>query len=107
MRVLLSIVAVWALLVPSLCLAGAFGHPCDDCGDGLTCGHEEECAEDPCSEAMVRPVAAKVAPDLGSCPAGPALQALMRAPSAPTAPANLHPPNALLPLPESDLPLRN
>jgi len=35
------------LVVPALCAGGLLEHVCD-CGESVTCGHEDECADDPC-----------------------------------------------------------
>jgi hypothetical protein len=107
MRLLLTLFALWALLVPTLCLAGAFGHACGDCGDEATCAHEEECVEDPCSEEMIRPAPGGGGPDLGPGIPVSVSQFLLPAPAAPVSRTIPRPPDIRLPLPESDLPLRS
>lgn len=55
-RSLVAIVALWAILLgPGLCLAGALDHLCSDCTEQMACGHEDRCAEDPCTETLLRP----------------------------------------------------
>jgi hypothetical protein len=49
-----AFLAVSLLAAPALCLAGVVAHSCPDCS-ALSCGHEGDCAEDPCSETAVRP----------------------------------------------------
>ena len=52
-------------VVPALCLGGVIKHACEcaveaacdckaDCDDGSGCGHEGDCAGDPCSVQAVR-----------------------------------------------------
>ena len=105
MRLFLTLIALWAILVPTLCLAGAFAHACDGCEDEYACAHEEECAEDPCSVTMIRPVPGTGVQDIGLCTASitPWPPILVSTPLA--APVAFRPPEALLPVPESDLPL--
>lgn len=44
-----------ALLVatPVLCIGGLISHPCE-CGDEIGCGHETDCASDPCNFVLPR-----------------------------------------------------
>lgn len=54
-RLLVTVfVAVSLLAAPILCLAGLVVHSCPECS-AFSCGHEGDCAEDPCSETAVRP----------------------------------------------------
>lgn len=39
--------ALWIFLAPLLCVGGVLDHHCD-CDDEIACGHEDECAADPC-----------------------------------------------------------
>lgn len=107
MRAFLALVALCSLLLPTLCLAGVFGHACEDCGEGPACGHEERCVEDPCSELMIRPTAGTQAKDLlpaiSAAPSLPPLRVL--SPTVETAPAPSPLRARALPVPESDLPL--
>ena len=101
--------ALWALLLaPGLCLAGALEHLCSDCTEGASCGHEDDCADDPCGDVLLRPdtdssggvSAPSSAAPTAALPAAPRfldLSPLLRAPSLP---------GKKLPRPESDLPLR-
>lgn len=40
--------------MPALCAGGVLLHSCD-CGHTDGCGHESECATDPCEVALARP----------------------------------------------------
>jgi hypothetical protein len=56
MRTLLvALIAAVGLCGPVLCLCGAVTHACDDAPSQEGCGHEEDCPEDPCGEAALRP----------------------------------------------------
>ena len=46
-KILLGILILAVLLIPVLCLSGGLDHdcPCSETG----CGHEDECASDPCA----------------------------------------------------------
>jgi hypothetical protein len=105
MRLLPILLALWALLVPTFCLAGAFTHACDGCGDEPACAHEEECAEDPCSETMVRPMSGGGGQDLVAPPVSPDSRLTIALPTPPAPRSVERPPGARLPVPESDLPL--
>lgn len=56
-------IACWALIaMPALCAGGALLHPCDcshsqdtDHQENEGCGHESECATDPCGTVVTRP----------------------------------------------------
>jgi len=48
-------VAILLLAGPVLCMSGLLEHACTDCPPKATCGHEEDCAQDPCSEIALRP----------------------------------------------------
>lgn len=51
-RALLSLILVWGILgVPALCMAGELLHGCE-CGDAISCAHEDECSDDPCSDEL-------------------------------------------------------
>jgi hypothetical protein len=51
--------AIWGLLIaPSFCEAGLLAHVCLEHA-GVDCGHEEDCPDDPCSSAALRPAASK------------------------------------------------
>jgi len=51
--------AIWSLLIaPSFCEAGLLAHACLD-HSGVDCAHEENCPDDPCSSAAIRPAASK------------------------------------------------
>ncbi len=39
--------ALCVFLTPILCMSGVLDHPCD-CDAEMACGHEEDCAADPC-----------------------------------------------------------
>ena len=107
-RILLATLALWALLLaPGLCLAGALEHLCADCPEGASCGHEDDCIDDPCGDVLLRPAissnsgvsALSLAVSSAALPAAPrprTLSPLLRAPSLP---------GKKLPHPESDLPL--
>jgi hypothetical protein len=42
-------VLVWSLLLlPLLCVTGVVAHPCPECPAEVECGHEADCAADPC-----------------------------------------------------------
>ncbi|MEK6675955.1 MAG: hypothetical protein AABZ47_09920 [Planctomycetota bacterium] len=53
----------WTFVVmPALCVGGVLMHPCDcphtgdlDHQDKEGCGHESECATDPCGDVVTRP----------------------------------------------------
>lgn len=48
-------IAGWALVImPALCEGGVLLHPCH-CGHIEECGHEAECATDPCGMVVTRP----------------------------------------------------
>lgn len=50
-RIASILIAVWTLLAaPSLCQTGVLLHDCY----GSTCGHEESCDADPCSETIIK-----------------------------------------------------
>jgi hypothetical protein len=54
LRLAALLAMAWALMaVPALCFAGVFLHPCD-CGTSVDCAHEEDCSDDPCTDALVR-----------------------------------------------------
>ena len=56
-------IGCWALvLMPALCVGGVLMHPCDcphsqdaDHQEKESCGHEAECATDPCGTVVTRP----------------------------------------------------
>ena len=56
-------IGVWALLLmPALCVGGVLIHPCDCTHSGDEdhpekggCGHESQCAADPCGDVVTRP----------------------------------------------------
>jgi hypothetical protein len=55
-RLLVTMVATVLLLAaPVLCLAGLVTHSCSECTESVSCAHEGDCAEDPCSESALRP----------------------------------------------------
>ena len=106
---MLTIFAFWVLLLsPGLCLAGTLEHICGDCPGSITCEHEDDCANDPCSEELLRPdspkrffakthgsvlVQGSLTPEPGLVDVHPARD------------ASLLPIRANLPCPLSDLPL--
>jgi hypothetical protein len=49
---LLLILVTLILGAPVLCTAGVLLHPCD-CGEAISCAHEDACVEDPCSEIVI------------------------------------------------------
>ena len=108
MRPFVTLLALWALVVPTLCLAGAFGHACgscDDCGNEIACTHEEECLGDPCTEEIIRPASRVGVPATLPFATVAAPLPPVRVASAPTVrPISRQFPSPL-PLPESDLPL--
>jgi len=106
-RRFLAASALISLFLPTLCLAGVFGHACGDCEEGPACGHEEQCLDDPCSETAVRPAAGTLIKDLlpiPSCSAPPVPVPFVA--TTVDRPSPAPPPRAkLLPFHESDLPL--
>jgi hypothetical protein len=106
---LLVTMFVTALLLgaPVLCLAGVVTHACSECSEAVACGHEGDCAEDPCSETAVRPghaIGYDFAPPLAVLPiAGPCGPAL--AWSVPAARPPSADPTALPPLSTTHHPL--
>jgi len=54
-RTIAAIAFAFLLGQSALCLAGVLRHACEDCPSGAACGHEAECADDPCIETAVRP----------------------------------------------------
>ena len=97
------------LAIPVLCLAGAAAHACE-CGEFSDCGHEAACSSDPCASILTRPRQASV--DVATSISVPAeCVALVDDDSDATVqPARTphpdSPPDAHLPFPRSDIPLR-
>lgn len=53
-RVATIFITVWAFLaIPVLCMAGELLHACQ-CGESVSCAHEVNCDDDPCSVIAVR-----------------------------------------------------
>lgn len=106
---MLIIFAFWVLLLsPGLCLAGALEHICGDCPGSITCAHEDDCANDPCDEELLRPdsPARFLAKTYGSVLVqGHLTPEPCHVDTYPVRDASLLPIRANLPRPESDLPL--
>jgi len=103
-------IAIWMLALRSLCLAGVLEHICGDCPESITCGHEENCAADPCVETLQRPDSSSG--DDGRAPAVLFASGFITSGSNFPAPqffthASLLTDRANLPRPESDVPLLN
>ena len=51
-QTLLLILVALILGAPVLCTAGVLLHPCD-CGEAISCAHEDACVEDPCADMVI------------------------------------------------------
>ncbi len=95
------------LLTPALCWGGLLEHVCTDCAAAEVCGHEDECAADPCPDDPV--IASRTAMDsVTDTPALPiAILPRLGFTNDRLIEPRDWPPSAQkrLPLPESDLPL--
>lgn len=109
-RWLLGALLFWAVFFsPSLCVSGIIAHLCEEqhCDEPVS-SHESDCVTDPCTDPALRPdtETADIAPLIvDSCPSEYAY---------PETPAGIHsgpPPDPWspphIPMPASDLPLRN
>jgi hypothetical protein len=110
-RSLFTSLALWTLLLgPGLCLAGTLQHLCTDCSEGseIACEHEEDCANDPCADVVLRldseSIAWKPVPPLAVVPSPgrPAPYSLDMGPIFQELPPL---PEKNLPRPESEFPL--
>ncbi|MGH2571762.1 MAG: hypothetical protein ACRDGR_11075, partial [bacterium] len=75
-----AFIALQLLAAPVLCLAGVLEHLCSDCAQTFSCGHEDDCEQDPCSEIAVRPASSTrgdLAPAVAILPVPPCVAAFV------------------------------
>jgi hypothetical protein len=70
-RALASLALALFMAQSTLCLAGVLRHPCDDCPGEASCGHEDDCSDDPCADLAIRPASSTQDPELRSALAAP------------------------------------
>lgn len=65
-EVLFSFALALFLLGPALCQVGLLEHPCGACPERVACAHEEDCSDDPCSDAALSPAPRQSGSDISS-----------------------------------------